>query len=110
MRGKQEGEEEEVAMEGKGEEGSAIHGSAALVLAAQGKRRLALWLRHLAGQVDEGLDQRAPVSHRHLPQLHLLALGPVLSCIMVHPALLLQVTLVAQNHNGDLFQKGEKGP
>lgn len=107
MRGKQEGEEEEVAM--KGEAGSAIHGSTALVLAAQGKGRLALWLCHLAGQVDEGLDQRAPVSHGHLPQLHLLALGPVLGCIVVHPALLLQVTLVAQNHNGDLFQKGEKG-
>lgn len=110
MRGEQEGEAEEVAMEGKGKADSTIHGSAALVLAAQGKSRFALWLCHLAGQVDEGLDQRAPVGHGHLPQLHLLALGPVLGCIVVHPALLLQVALVAQNHDGDLFQKGEKGP
>lgn len=32
-------------------------------VAAQREGGFALWLGHLAGQVDEGLDERAPVSH-----------------------------------------------
>lgn len=91
---------------GRARRGSAIHRPAALVLATQGESRLALWLRHLTGQVDEGLDQRTPVSHGHFPQLHLLALGPVLGCVVVHPALLLKVTFIAQNHNRDLSKNG----
>lgn len=42
---------------------SAIQGAAALVLAAEWEGRLALGLGHLAGQVDERLQQGAAVSH-----------------------------------------------
>lgn len=42
----------------------AVLRAAALVLiAAQREGGLALWLGHLAGQVDEGLDERSPVGH-----------------------------------------------
>lgn len=42
---------------------SAIQGAAALVLAAEREGGLALGLGHLAGQVDERLQEGAAVSH-----------------------------------------------
>lgn len=83
--------------------GLTVCGAAALVLvAAEREGALALRLRHFAGQVDERLDERAPLDHRHLPQTNLLVLGPVLRLVGVDPPLILPVQLVAQHHDGHL--------
>lgn len=83
---------------------SAVRRAAALVLVAtEGERGLALRLGHLAGQMDKRFNQRASIHHRHLPQPHLLVLGPVLSHVGINSPLVLFVQHVSQHDDSHLF-------
>lgn len=81
-----------------------VRGTTSLILvAAEREGGLALRLGHLAGQVDEGFDERAPVHDRHLPQADLLVLRPVLGHVRVDSPFVLLVQLVTEYNNGHLF-------
>lgn len=79
-----------------------VQRAAAFVPPAEWEGRFVLGLCHFATQEHKWFNQGTPLAHRDLPQFHLLALGPLLSRVMVHPSLVLKITLVPQNHNGDL--------
>lgn len=84
----------------------AVCWAASLVLiATEGEGGLALRLGHLAGQMDKGFDERAPVHHRHLPQTYLLVFCPVLRIVGIDSPFVLLVQLVAQHDDGDLWVK-----
>lgn len=84
-----------------------VGGGAFTFASRQREGGLALRLGEAAGQLGEGFDERVAFSDAHLPQLHLLASCPLLRCILVHLAVLLQVWFIPQNYDRHLVTESQ---